>query len=107
MTERLTGHTPLLRATFKGGPETIMAKAAIAGAGTSGDVSVYSPNDTHVITDINGYFAPAGPGGLSLYPVAPCRVIDTRKIGPPFSGTLNPPVNVTGSFCGPLATAQA
>ena len=58
-----------------------------------------------LLIDINGYFAPAGPGGLSLYPVAPCRVIDTRKVGSgqPFSGTLTPPVDVVDSPC---ATAR-
>ena len=75
--------------------------------GTSGDISVYPSNDTDVIIDINGYFAPAGTGGLSLYPVAPCRVIDTRKLGPPFSGTLSPPVDVADSACQPPAAAQA
>ena len=81
----------------------------IVPAGASGKVSVYPSNDTDLIIDINGYFAPAGAGGLSLYAVAPCRVIDTRHVGngQPFSGTLNPPVNVSGSFCGPPATAQA
>ena len=46
---------------------------------------------------------------MSLYPVAPCRVIDTRKVGSgqPFSGTLSPPVNVVESLCAPPATAQA
>ncbi len=68
---------------------------------------VYPSSDTDLIIDVNGYFAPPGTGGLSLYAVAPCRVIDTRQIGPPFSGTLNPPVNVTGSFCGPSPAAQA
>ena len=57
---------------------TIVANAAIVPAGTGGDISVYPSNDTDLIIDINGYFAPPGTGGLSLYPVAPCRVIDTR-----------------------------
>ena len=58
-------------------------------------------NDTDLVIDINGYFAAAGAGGLSLYPVAPCRVIDTRKVGSgqPFSGTLSPPVDVVDSPC--------
>ena len=66
------------------------------------EVSAYATNDTDLIIDINGYFAPAGTGGLSLYTVAPCRVIDTRHVGngQPFSGTLNPPVDVGGSVCG-------
>src|ERR1019366_10327892 len=62
-----------------------------------------------LIIDINGYFAAAGQGGLSLYGVQPCRVIDTRHIGTgqPFSGTLSPPVDVVNSPCGVPATAQA
>jgi hypothetical protein len=90
-------------------PGTIIANAAIVPAGSSGNVSVYPSNDTDLVIDINGYFALAGPDGLSLYPVAPCRVIDTRHVGTgqPFSGTLNPPVNVVGSQCEPPATAQA
>jgi hypothetical protein len=88
---------------------TIVANAAIVGAGTGGDVSVYPSNETNVVIDINGYFAPPGPGALALYAVTPCRVIDTRKIGDglPFSGTLSPPVDVEHSACAPSAQAQA
>ncbi|MFI5117104.1 MAG: choice-of-anchor tandem repeat GloVer-containing protein, partial [Terriglobales bacterium] len=64
-------------------PGTIIANAALVPAGTGGDVSVYPSSDTDLVIDINGYFAPAGTGGLSLYPVAPCRVIDTRKTNCP------------------------
>ena len=86
----------------------VIANAAIVVAGTGKDVSAYATNDSDLIIDINGYFAPAGTGGLSLYTVAPCRVIDTRHVGngAPFSGTLNPPVDVGGSVCGTPATAQ-
>ena len=45
----------------------VIANAAIVVAGTSGNVSVYPTNDTDLIIDINGYFAAAGMGGLSLY----------------------------------------
>ena len=84
---------------------TIVANAAIVPAGTGGDITAYASNDTDLVIDINGYFAPAGQGGLSLYPAVPCRVIDTRKIGngQPFSGTLSPPVDVVDSVCGPPA----
>ncbi len=37
---------------------TVVANAAIVPAGTDGAVSVYVTNQTHVILDINGYFAP-------------------------------------------------
>jgi hypothetical protein len=90
-------------------PGTVIANAAIVVAGISGDVSVYPTNDTDLIIDINGYFAPQGTGGLSLYGVQPCRVIDTRHggSGPPFSGTLNPPVDVANSGCGTFSSAKA
>jgi uncharacterized repeat protein (TIGR03803 family) len=86
----------------------VIANAAIVVAGTGNEVSAYATDNTDLIIDINGYFAPAGSGGLSLYAVAPCRVIDTRHVGSgqPFSGTLNPAVDVGGSVCGTPATAQ-
>jgi len=82
---------------------TVVANAAIVPADpTNGDVSVYTYNSTNVIIDINGYFAAPASGGYSFYPTAPCRVLDTRaNNGPPFSGMLNPPVNVPASPCGP------
>jgi hypothetical protein len=90
---------------------TVVANAALVPAGTSGAVSIYSSDATDVIIDINGYFSAANgtrpdglinneaPGGLSLYPITPCRVLDTR---PPsgngvFSGMI--PVNILGSVC--------
>jgi uncharacterized repeat protein (TIGR03803 family) len=104
-----TGQSQPLVSTLNDLVAQIIANAAIVPAGTSGDVSVYPSSDTDLVIDINGYFAPAGMGGLSLYPTAPCRVIDTRKIGSgqPFSGTLSPPVDVADSACQPPAAAQA
>src|ERR1035438_8092882 len=109
MTVWPTGQSRPVVSTLNDLPAQVIANAAIVPAGTGGDVSVYPTNDTDLIIDINGYFAPAGTGGLSLYALAPCRVIDTRHVGSgqPFSGTLNPPVDVTGSVCGSPATAQA
>jgi hypothetical protein len=104
-----TGQTQPVVSTLNDQTGTIVANAAIVPAGTGGDISVYSTDNTQLVIDIDGYFAPAGQGGLSLYPVAPCRVIDTRHVGSgqPFSGTLSPPVDVVDSPCGPPATAQA
>ena len=109
MTVWPTGENRPTVSTLNDVPGQIIANAAIVVAGTNGNVSVYPTNDTDLIIDINGYFAPAGPGGLSLYAVAPCRVIDTRHVGSgqPFSGPLTPPVNVSASQCEPPATAQA
>jgi hypothetical protein len=86
-------------------PGQIIANAAIVVAGTGGDVSVYPTNDTDLVIDINGYFAAAGPGGLSLYGVPPCRVIDTRKGNGAFSGELT--VDVVDTGCGTSSLAQA
>ena len=104
-----TGQPRPLVSTLNDVPGTIIANAAIVPAGTSGEVSVFPSNDTDVVIDINGYFALAGTGGLSLYPAAPCRVIDTRHVGngQPFSGTLTPPVDVVHSPCEPPVAAQA
>jgi hypothetical protein len=86
----------------------VVANAAIVPAGTGGNIDVYATNPTDLVVDINGYFAPAGPGGLSLYNLPPCRVLDTRTVSgtgsPPFSGVFD--VNVEGSGCGGTPQAQ-
>jgi Abnormal spindle-like microcephaly-assoc'd, ASPM-SPD-2-Hydin len=83
----------------------VTANAAIVPAGTSGGVSIVVSDAADVILDVNGYFAPPATGGLSLYTVAPCRVIDTRNSSGPLLGVLAVPVH--GSICAPPATAQA
>ena len=61
---------------------TVVANAAIVPASQmNGDIDVFASNDTDLVVDVNGYFAPPGTGGLSLYPVVPCRVLDTRNGG--------------------------
>ena len=65
---------------------TIVANAAIVPAGTGGAVATYVSDNTDLIIDTNGYFAPAGSGGLSLYVLTPCRVLDTRKGNGAFNG---------------------
>ncbi len=85
---------------------TIVANAAIIpAANNDGDISVYANNNTNLVIDINGYFAPAGTGGFSLYTTPPCRALDTRTGNGVFSGTLT--VNVGGSVCAPPSTAEA
>jgi hypothetical protein len=86
---------------------TIVANAAVVPAGTDGGIATYPDQNTQLVGDIDGYFATPGLGGLSLYPVAPCRVLDTRKVGngQPFQGELT--VTVEGSVCSPPSTAQA
>jgi len=101
-----TGETQPLVSTLNAPTGTITANAAIVPAGTGGAISLYVTNDTNMVIDIDGYFAPPATGGLSLYPLTPCRVLDTRSNGgQPFSGTIN--VNVTASTCAVPALAQA
>ena len=104
-----TGQTRPTVSTLNDTLGRVIANAAIVVAGTGSEVSAYATNNTDLIIDINGYFAPAGTGGLSLYAVAPCRVIDTRHVGSgqPFTGTLNPPVDVVNSQCGVTTAAKA
>ena len=66
---------------------TVVANAAIVPAGADGATSVYVTNPSDVILDVNGYFAPSGgAGALTYYPLAPCRVVDTRGAQGPFGG---------------------
>ena len=103
-----TGQTRPTVSTLNDVLGRVIANAAIVVAGTSGEVSAYPTDNTDLVIDINGYFAPAGTGGLSLYGVTPCRTFDTRHIGSgqPFTGTLNPPVDVVNSQCGIPSSAQ-
>ncbi len=85
---------------------TIVANAALVPAGLGGGVATYATNDTDLVIDVDGYFAPPVAGGLSFYPLTPCRVVDTRHIGngQPFTGELTIPIET--SPCGPPATSQ-
>ncbi len=77
----------------------IVANAAIVPGGTpSGGISVYNsgPSAADVVIDMNGYFAPPA-SGLQFYPVAPCRLVDTRGTAAGFNG-IDP-------FAGPSITA--
>jgi hypothetical protein len=86
---------------------TVEANAGIAPAGTDGSIDVLATNTTDLVVDINGYFAPPGEGGLSLYTFPTCRALDTRNPtgAPPFNGTIN--VAVIGSGCGGTSAVEA
>ena len=99
------GQSQPLVSTLNNLTGTYVANGAIVPAGTGGDIEVLASNQTNVVADINGYFAAPGQGGMSLYPVAPCRVLDTRNGSGEFSGAMI--VNVAGSSCDLPASAQA
>ncbi|HLJ45200.1 MAG TPA: BACON domain-containing carbohydrate-binding protein [Bryobacteraceae bacterium] len=93
----------------------IVANAAIVAAGTNGAVNVFTSDLTHVIIDVDGYFAPpGGPGALYFYPVTPCRTADTRSgegyqapYGPPSLATNSTRMFLMGGNCGLPPSAQA
>ncbi|MBZ5521076.1 MAG: DUF11 domain-containing protein [Acidobacteriia bacterium] len=101
------GQTQPLVSTLNATTGTVTANAAIVPAGTNGDISVFVTNNSNLIIDIDGYFAPPGPGGLSLFPLTPCRVLDTRNPQgtPPFSGSLDQ--NAVAAGCAVPPSAQA
>jgi Beta-propeller repeat len=86
---------------------TIVANAAIVQSGSSGSIEVYTSDNTDVLIDTNGYFAPSVSGGLSLYTVTPCRVFNSSQPpgSPPINGAIN--VQITGGACGIPTSARA
>ena len=88
----------------------IVANAAIVPAGTSsGGVSVFNagPATADVILDMNGYFAPPTTG-LQFYPVAPCRLVDTRGAAAGFNGIApfsGPSIAAGGTLTIPVQSA--
>ncbi len=100
------GETQPVVSTLNDNTGTIVANAAIVPAGSESATAFYAhSNSTNLLVDVNGYFAPAGTGGLSMYPQSPCRVLDTRQSGNGFIGEI--PVNVVGSACAPPSSAAA
>ena len=101
------GETMPVVSTLNDNTGTIVANAAVVPAGANNTTAFYAHNlDTDLLVDIDGYFAVPGSGGLSLYPMTPCRVLDTRQNnGQPFQGEKT--VDVVGSVCAPPANAKA
>jgi hypothetical protein len=101
------GQNKPVSSTLNAPTGVVTANAAIVSAGAGGDILVYVINDSDLVIDINGYFAPPAPDGLSLYLTTPCRVLDTRQGRGLFVGQLNPPVEPAAAACGVDLTAQA
>jgi hypothetical protein len=89
------------------GAVTANASIVTINQGTYGSVSVYASNDTNLVLDVTGYFVPSAsaPTGLSLTPLTPCRVLDTRLSSGDFQGKLTVPLT-TGNNCN-VPDAQA
>ena len=95
---------------------SVLANLAIVPAGTNGDIRVLAGNLTDLILDVSGYFAAdTGTGGLRLYPLTPCRIVDTRSgfgktgsFGPPQLGAYTErSIPIRSSTCNVPAAAQA
>ena len=89
---------------------TIVANAAIVPAGADGAITAYASNDTDLAIDIDGYFAPTR--NWRLIAVSYCAVPSDRLRasvgnGQPFTGALDPPVDVLNSVCAPPSTVGA
>lgn len=102
-----TGQSRPLVSTLNAPTGAITANAAFVPAGNNGDISVYVTNDTDLIIDINGYFAPPATGGLSLYNLAPCRVYDSRTQAEAQPIVNSTSINVAGSNCNAPANAHS
>jgi len=101
------GQTQPLVSTLNAPTGAVTANAAIVPAGTNGDISVFVSHPSDLVIDVNGYFAPPGPGGLSLHNLTPCRLLDTRNPAGslPFNGAKD--LNVGAAACGAPAVAQS
>jgi len=102
-----SGQSQPVVSTLNSDTGAVTANAAIVPAGAGGEVSIFVSAVTDIVIDADGYFAPPGSGGLSLYTLTPCRVLDTRNPAgtAPFSGIINVPVAT--SSCSVSSTAQA
>lgn len=84
-----TGQPQPFVSTLNAPTGAIVANAAIVRAGTGGDLSFFATHATHLVVDIDGYFAPPGaPNAQRFFAIAPCRVSDTRNA----AGALGGPV---------------
>ena len=101
-----TGQSQPYVSTLNSPLGAIVANAAIVPAGSGGEISIFVTDNTDVIIDVNGYFAPPGTGGLSLYTLTPCRVVDTRSANGLF-GSPSMTANTTRSFPIPSSSCGA
>jgi hypothetical protein len=84
-----TGQAQPLVSTLNAPTGTVTANAAVLPAGTRGSVSVFAANDTDLLLDVNGYFAPKGSTGILLTCLSPnvlkaaIRTHETITLPPP------------------------
>jgi hypothetical protein len=91
---------------------SVLANAAIVPAGVGGSINAFASNDTDLVMDIDGYFITPGASSLQFYPLAPCRVLDTRNPngtfgGPALTGGTSRSFPIPSSPCEAPSTAAA
>jgi YVTN family beta-propeller protein len=104
-----TGESLPYVSTLNSGDGRVKANADIVPAGAGGAISVFTTNTADVILDINGYFdSPSANRALAFFPLAPCRVIDTRigQGGTTLQGMTEYDYQIQG-ICGIPSNAQA
>lgn len=80
------------------------ANAALLPFG-NGSVEITVSDRSHVIVDVNGFFVPAHPKGMTFFPIKPCRALDPVTAGGLAAGAVR---NVgVRSACGLPASASA
>ena len=84
-----TGQTQPFVSTLNAITGAVVANAAIVPAGTNGSISAFVSNQSHLVLDINGYFAPPGAANAQrFFAVTPCRLLDTREAAGEFGGPV-------------------
>ncbi|MBV9396671.1 MAG: SBBP repeat-containing protein [Bryobacterales bacterium] len=109
MTAWPTGIPRPKASTLNASSGAITSAAAILAGGISGSIDVFVSDDTDLSIEISGYFASPAAGGLSLYSIVPCRLLDTRYplLQPPLPGGITYSIDMSASSCQPPASAQA
>src|SRR5262249_10227967 len=102
-----TGAAQPLVSTLNALDGQVTANMAIVPAGAGGSINAFVTESSHLVLDVTGYFAPAGPGGQNFFTLAPCRVTDTRLDGPILSGGTSRSFPILESACGVRSTAQS
>ena len=83
------GQTQPFVSTLNAPSGAVVANAAIVPAGVNGSISAYASDQSHLVLDINGYFAPAGAANAQrFFAVTPCRLLDTRNPAGEFGGPV-------------------
>jgi hypothetical protein len=89
---------------------TLVANAAIVQGSNDGAIEAYATDNTEMVLDVTGYFAPAnsGAGGMNFYTLDPCRLTDSRTIDFPLQRNEPTSIRVDGlQSCQVPVTARA